>query len=163
MPPAFAGASRPSSSRSPRARRSSGSRGRNSTRRPARSTLAVQFAPSPYKKRLEAVMGKLEDLLDALEDEPIKPSRKGKPAKKSDRIYQLKITLKDIKPPVWRRIEVPDCSLGDLHEVIQIVMGWHDTHMHQFVVSGDLLRADRRPTTSASGWTWRSRTRMASC
>src|SRR5205823_3065933 len=39
-------------------------------------------------------------------------------------------------PPIWRRIEVPDCSLGDLHGVIQTVMGWTDSHMHQFVVRG---------------------------
>ena len=96
---------------------------------------SLGFAPSPYKKRLEAVYGKLEDLLDALEEsEPIRPGRK--PAEKSDRIYQLKVTLKDIKPPVWRRVQVPDCTLGDLHEVIQIVMGWTDSHLHQFVVRG---------------------------
>ena len=96
---------------------------------------SLGFAPSPYKKRLEAVYGKLEDLLDALEEsEPIRPGRK--PAEKTDRIYQLKVTLKDIKPPVWRRVQVPDCTLGDLHEVIQIAMGWTDSHLHQFVVRG---------------------------
>jgi predicted nucleotidyltransferase len=98
--------------------------------------IAVEYAPSPYKKRLQSVMSKLEDLLGALEEnEPIKPSRKG--TKKADRIYQLKITLKDIKPPIWRRIQVPDCPLGDLHEVIQIAMGWTDSHLHEFIVRGD--------------------------
>ncbi len=50
------------------------------------------------------------------------------------KIYQLKITLKHIKPPVWRRIEVPaDIKLGKLHDVIQIAMGWTDSHLHAFI------------------------------
>ena len=97
---------------------------------------SLGFAPGPYKKRLDAVLGKLEDLLDALEESgPSRPGRK--PAEKTDRIYQFKVTLKDIKPPVWRRVQVPDCTLGELHEVIQIAMGWTDSHLHQFVVKGN--------------------------
>ena len=38
-------------------------------------------------------------------------------------IYQLKITLQDIKPPIWRRVQLrQDMTLEDLHEVIQMVM-----------------------------------------
>lgn len=48
-------------------------------------------------------------------------------------IYQLKITLKDSKPPIWRRVQVPsDVSLAKLHRIIQEVMGWSDYHLHQF-------------------------------
>ncbi|WP_435017965.1 plasmid pRiA4b ORF-3 family protein [Tundrisphaera sp. TA3] len=98
--------------------------------------LAVEFAPPPYKKRLEAVMAKLEDLLDALEeDEPIKPGRKE--AKGNNRIYQLKITLKDVRPPIWRRVLVPDCSLAGLHEVIQVAMGWGNCHLYDYEVGGE--------------------------
>jgi hypothetical protein len=47
--------------------------------------------------------------------------------------FQIKITLKDIEPPVWRRIVVaPDIKLERLHDVLQIVMGWTNSHMHQF-------------------------------
>lgn len=50
-------------------------------------------------------------------------------------IYQLKVILRDIKPPIWRRFHVPsDMKLGKLHKVIQIVMGWTNSHMHQFKV-----------------------------
>ena len=50
------------------------------------------------------------------------------------KIHQLKITLKHIKPPIWRRIEVPaDIKLGKLHDVIQITMGWTDSHLHAFI------------------------------
>jgi hypothetical protein len=50
---------------------------------------------------------------------------------------QLKITLKHIQPPVWRRIVVADTySLGDLHWVIQKAMGWGNDHPHAFDVGG---------------------------
>ena len=46
---------------------------------------------------------------------------------------QLKITLKDIRPPIWRRVLVPDnYSLGELHGIIQVAMGWENCHMHAF-------------------------------
>lgn len=97
---------------------------------------AVEYAPSPFKKPIQAVMSKLDDLLGELEEqEPVK--RSGKGGKRGDQIYQLKITLKDIKPPIWRRLQVADCTLRDLHEVIQIAMGWTDSHLHQFIVRGD--------------------------
>jgi len=50
-------------------------------------------------------------------------------------VHELKITLRRSKPPIWRRIAVPsDMKLSDLHIVIQIVMGWTDSHLHQFVI-----------------------------
>ena len=49
------------------------------------------------------------------------------------KIFQLKVTLADVKPAVWRRITVPgDIRLDELHMVLQAAMGWHDAHMHQF-------------------------------
>jgi hypothetical protein len=53
-------------------------------------------------------------------------------------IYQLKIALDGAKPPIWRRVLVPSSyDLADLHDVIQITMGWMDCHMHQFVIDGE--------------------------
>ena len=50
-------------------------------------------------------------------------------------IHELKITLKGSKPPIWRRFAVPsDIPLKNLNYVIQIVMGWTNSHLHQFVV-----------------------------
>jgi hypothetical protein len=47
--------------------------------------------------------------------------------------FQLKITLKNIKPPIWRRILVtPDIKLDRLHDILQIVMGWDNSHLYQF-------------------------------
>lgn len=53
--------------------------------------------------------------------------------RKFDRVYQFKITLKEIKPAVWRRIQVPETySFYDLHVAIQDVFGWLDYHLHEF-------------------------------
>lgn len=48
---------------------------------------------------------------------------------------QLKVALKYIRPPIWRRIAVPDnFTLGQLHDVIQLAMGWYNCHLHAFRV-----------------------------
>jgi len=50
-------------------------------------------------------------------------------------VYQFKITLKDIKPPIWRRIQVPESyTFWGLHVAIQDVMGWEDYHLHLFKI-----------------------------
>lgn len=49
-------------------------------------------------------------------------------------IYQLKVALQDIKPSIWRRIEVPsDTTLYLLHRTIQGAMGWTNSHLNQFI------------------------------
>jgi hypothetical protein len=58
-------------------------------------------------------------------------ARKPKPA---DGIFQFKITLLGVKPPVWRRIQVKDCTLDKLHEDIQTSMGWTNSHLHKFMI-----------------------------
>ena len=55
---------------------------------------------------------------------------------KSNTVYQLTITLAEIKPPIWRRVQVKDCSLSKLHEVIQAAMGWTNTHLWAFAIDG---------------------------
>jgi hypothetical protein len=49
---------------------------------------------------------------------------------------QLKITLLDIEPPIWRRIQTRDCTLDALHDVLQVVMGWENSHLHRFEING---------------------------
>ena len=49
-------------------------------------------------------------------------------------IYEFKVTLRYVRPPVWRRIQLPgSISLEELHDALQIVMGWTNSHMHQFI------------------------------
>jgi hypothetical protein len=55
-----------------------------------------------------------------------------------NKIYQIKISLKFSKPNIWRRILVPsDMLLSDFHNVIQTTMGWHNSHLHQFVIDNE--------------------------
>lgn len=74
----------------------------------------------------------------------------------TDLVYQLKVTLKGSHPPIWRRLQVRgDIPLARLHRILQIAMGWTDSHMHQFRVGaryygvpdrefGDLETLDER-------------------
>jgi hypothetical protein len=82
-------------------------------------------------------------LMDGVKGALVKPAeskeRKRQTTKtKTDakHIYQFKIMLKDTKPPIWRRIQVQDCTLDTLHEHIQTAMGWTNSHLHQFEVGG---------------------------
>src|SRR5207248_4380518 len=57
-------------------------------------------------------------------------------------VFQLRISLIDIVPAIWRRVVIPqDVKLARLHEIIQITMGWSDRHLHQFKV-GDARFAE---------------------
>jgi hypothetical protein len=58
-------------------------------------------------------------------------------SKDAGQVYQLKITLRDIRPPVWRQVQVKDCSLAKLHDIIQTCMGWDGYHLHAFEVGGE--------------------------
>jgi hypothetical protein len=63
-----------------------------------------------------------------------RPSPAGR-AEDGDAVYQLKASLRGIRPPVWRRLRLPGgTSLGELHEVLQVAFGWDDQHLHAFEV-----------------------------
>ena len=52
-------------------------------------------------------------------------------------VHQLTITLLNVEPPVWRRFEVPSgVTLARVHRDIQAVMGWDNSHLHQFHIGG---------------------------
>lgn len=47
--------------------------------------------------------------------------------------FQLKVTLRGFRPPIWRRFLVPgDIRLHQLHSILQMIMGWTNSHLHQF-------------------------------
>ena len=49
--------------------------------------------------------------------------------------FELKVTLHHSDPPIWRRFEISSrATLADLHNVLQIVMEWEDSHLHEFVI-----------------------------
>lgn len=63
------------------------------------------------------------------------------PSSQADRmVYQLKVTFMNGEPPmppIWRRVQVRnDITLNRLHHILQVVMGWENYHLHQFIVDG---------------------------
>jgi len=65
-------------------------------------------------------------------------------------IYQFKVTLRGIRPPIWRRFQVTDdLTFYQFHRVLQDVMGWYDGHLHLFDLNGwQITDAE----TLAEGW-----------
>jgi len=75
-----------------------------------------------------------------------KPSKQKPP---TGQVFQFKIMLKDVEPPIWRRIQTKDCTLDKLHEHIQTAMGWTNSHLHQFKIDG-VIYGD--PQLLYEGW-----------
>jgi len=60
-----------------------------------------------------------------------------------DKYFDLKITLNGTEPAVWRQIHVPcDAVLGELHALIQMAMGWENSHLFEFVIGGKSFALD---------------------
>jgi pRiA4b ORF-3-like protein len=69
---------------------------------------------------------------------PPKRARRNSKKRSHSGLFQLKITLRGSKPPIWRRVVVPgDSTLARLHGIIQVAMGWQDGHLHMFEIDGD--------------------------
>lgn len=57
------------------------------------------------------------------------------PQPASPEALQLKVVLADVRPPIWRRLQVPSgFTLARLHRVIQLAFGWEDCHLHRFCI-----------------------------
>jgi len=111
----------------------------------ASMTLAVaEDLPNNEPKRKVALLLVTKHLMDRLQEgikekaePPAKKKLKRATPKKSDVLYQFKVTLLESKPLIWRRIQIKDCTLEKLHEHIQTVMGWTNSHLHQFEINGE--------------------------
>jgi hypothetical protein len=52
-------------------------------------------------------------------------------------VLQLRIGLRGVSPPVWRRVLIPEqVTIAQLHRVMQLAMGWNDEHLHRFIIRG---------------------------
>jgi hypothetical protein len=92
---------------------------------------AICHAGSSMKRAsLRHVLDIAEKSIENFQGIGVIPAREG--------IYQIKIALKGIKPTIWRRIQVRDCTLDKLHERIQTAMGWTNSHLHHFQINGNL-------------------------
>jgi hypothetical protein len=87
-----------------------------------------------FDMRSRSLHQALESIRNAIEEE----SRNGY-IPLIHRLYQFKITLRGIRPKIWRRIQVKNCTLDKLHENIQTAMGWTNSHLHHFTIGGRLF------------------------
>jgi hypothetical protein len=85
------------------------------------------------KQKVQRIGANVEKLLGSDIDAADFPRRR---AAKGDGVFQIKITMCGIRPLIWRRIQTRDCSLADLHELIQIAMGWEFDHCYRFEIGG---------------------------
>jgi len=96
--------------------------------KPSMQTLVLKYIASRQKLNQARDVEKRRIILDQ-ERELFKEE----PIHKTDFVYQLKITIEEIQPPVWRRIFVrADLKLPSLHCIIQTAFGWTNSHLHQF-------------------------------
>jgi hypothetical protein len=58
--------------------------------------------------------------------------------RKTGDIVRLKVTLRGIRPPIWRRLLVPSATpLSSLHAAIQAAMGWYSAHLYAWDIDGE--------------------------
>jgi len=72
-------------------------------------------------------------------------------------IYQLKVNLDRMKPPLWRRLQVhADITFKQLHDILQIAFDWEDYHLHEFSIpdapEDKLLQLGNRFDTELTTW-----------
>lgn len=70
----------------------------------------------------------------------MKEHLRGQKDKSEKFVYQLKIVLKGIRPPIWRRLLVPqNITFNKLHKIIQAAFGWQDYHLFQFEFNDTII------------------------
>jgi len=89
---------------------------------------------------IAAAEGVMKGVLDSQGLVPAKTTeRKAKTGKKAAHAYQVRVVINDVRPPIWRRLEIPAAlSLEDLHEVLQVTFGWSNGHLFQFYAGNDI-------------------------
>ncbi len=97
--------------------------------------LAAEATPEQHRALLEALLsGDVSSIfrnLDPFDVPEAEPDLL--PVPDQMRGFRVRLDLKDTKPPVWRRIELPgDLTLSQVHEAIQVAMGWTNSHLHKF-------------------------------
>ena len=74
-----------------------------------------------------------------------RPTRGKAGSARKSTLFRLKVTLLHTRPPIWRRLLVRgDTTLAQLHQILQVAMGWYDCHLHTFEVHG-ITYADPDP------------------
>lgn len=100
------------------------------TSKTPKQTVLLSTIKSVMDQLNAGIMIRVDQLEQNWSQPPMEPN--------PDLLYQFKISLQGIEPPIWRRIQVLDCSLDTLHEHIQSAMGWENDHMHMLEIEGDM-------------------------
>jgi hypothetical protein len=95
---------------------------------------SVYRAKGNEKQKVLRIVEKVAKLLGTVIDPDQMPKRRL--STKANTVFQLKITLKGIYPSIWRRIRTTDCTLEQLHALIQVAMGWEFAHLYRFMIGG---------------------------
>ena len=89
---------------------------------------------SEYVARSRTIQSK-RVCIGGLTPDASRPKQVRKPAS-----AELRIELRDIEPLIWRRIIVPTSwPMSTLHHYVQSVMGWQDSHAHEFRIGGQII------------------------
>lgn len=68
-------------------------------------------------------------------------------------IYQFKVFFRDIKPLIWRRLQISaTATFWELSVAIQDMMGWQNTGMHEFIVQNVKSKVIQRVAIFDEGW-----------
>jgi hypothetical protein len=95
---------------------------------------SVYRAKGNEKQKVLRIVEKASKLLGSTIDPAEMPKRRL--PKKTDTVFQIKIILRGIDPAIWRRIQTKDCTLDELHALIQVTMGWEFEHLYRFNIGG---------------------------
>jgi hypothetical protein len=100
-------------------------------------SFAESFLDAQPRQQVEMlrIVKKLTDCLHAniVVPNSLTEARTKKP-RSTETVFQFKITLLGVRPVIWRRIQVTDCTLDRLHEYVQTAMGWTNSHLHRFEI-----------------------------
>jgi hypothetical protein len=72
---------------------------------------------------------------------------------KHGNLYQLRITLLECHPKCWREVEaLGKMKLPDLHYLIQYVMPWENSHLHEFRTHNPYKHLRRQEQLQVRRW-----------
>src|SRR4051812_5129546 len=95
---------------------------------------SVYRAKGNEKQKVLRIVEKVSKRLGSTIDPDEMPGHRLPKATKT--VFQIKITLMGIAPPIWRRFQTTDCTLDELHGIIQVAMGWEFEHLYRFNIGG---------------------------
>ncbi|MCU5444673.1 plasmid pRiA4b ORF-3 family protein [Bacillus cereus] len=98
-----------------------------------------EFQRHPFSKEMPSIekerLAEIIEFLGGKSDKAVRERTLLEPA-----IYQFKITLKGIRPPIWRRFLIHnEVTFKEFHDIIQVVMGWEDCHLYNFYTNDSYI------------------------